>query len=67
MTRARGLLYSTGDRRQNDRPFYQSLVHNVMNLIEAIRAVPDHRKPRGIRHPLWLILKIILLGSCTES
>ena len=36
-----------------------------MNLIEAIRAVPDHRKPRGIRHPLWLILTIILLGSCT--
>lgn len=36
-----------------------------MNLIEAIIAVPDHRKPRGIRHPLWLILTIILLGSCT--
>ncbi|WP_445242940.1 transposase family protein [Microcoleus sp. N3A4] len=24
-----------------------------------------HRKPRGIRHHLWLILTIILLGSCT--
>jgi predicted transposase YbfD/YdcC len=36
-----------------------------MNLIEALIAVPDHRKPRGIRHPLWLILAIILLGSCT--
>jgi predicted transposase YbfD/YdcC len=36
-----------------------------MNLIEAIIAVPDHRKSRGIRHPLWLILTIILLGSCT--
>lgn len=36
-----------------------------MNLIEAIIAVPDHRKARGIRHPLWLILTIILLGSCT--
>lgn len=36
-----------------------------MNLIEAIKAVPDHRHPRGIRHPLWLILAIILLGSCT--
>ena len=36
-----------------------------MNLIEAIKAVPDHRHPRGIRHPLWLILMIILLGSCT--
>lgn len=36
-----------------------------MNLIEAIIAVPDHRQARGIRHPLWLILTIILLGSCT--
>ncbi|MEG4940814.1 ISAs1 family transposase [Microcoleus sp. F4-D5] len=36
-----------------------------MNLIEAIKSVPDHRHPRGIRHPLWLILMIILLGSCT--
>ncbi|XZO03293.1 MAG: ISAs1 family transposase [Microcoleus sp.] len=36
-----------------------------MNLIEAIIAVPDHRHQRGIRHPLWLILTIILLGSCT--
>lgn len=36
-----------------------------MNLIEAIQAVPDHRKPRGIRHKLWIILSIILLGSCT--
>jgi DDE_Tnp_1-associated len=40
-------------------------VHSVMNLIEAIIAVPDHRHQRGIRHPLWLILTIILLGSCT--
>jgi predicted transposase YbfD/YdcC len=36
-----------------------------MDLIEAIKAVPDHRHKRGIRHPLWLILIIILLGSCT--
>lgn len=36
-----------------------------MNLIEAIKAVPDFRHRRGIRHPLWLILTIILLGSCT--
>jgi hypothetical protein len=35
-----------------------------MNLLAAIKAVPDHRHPRGIRHPLWLILTIILLGSC---
>lgn len=37
-----------------------------MNLIAAIKAVPDYRQPRGIRHQLWLILILILLGSCTE-
>lgn len=36
-----------------------------MNLIEAIKEVPDHRSARGIRHELWLILTVILLGSCT--
>ena len=36
-----------------------------MNLIEAIKSVPDHRHSRGIRYELWLILTIILLGSCT--
>jgi hypothetical protein len=36
-----------------------------MNLIEAIKAVPDYRQRRGIRHSLSLILTIILLGSCT--
>lgn len=36
-----------------------------MNLVEAIQAVPDHRSPRGIRHQLWIILIVILLGSCT--
>lgn len=35
-----------------------------MNLIEALKAVPDYRHKRGIRHPLWLVLAIILLGSC---
>ena len=36
-----------------------------MNLIEAIKAVPDYRHTRGIRHELWLILTIVLLGGCT--
>ena len=36
-----------------------------MNFIEALIAVPDHLQARGIRHELWLILTIILLGSCT--
>lgn len=35
-----------------------------MNLLAVIKAVPDHRHPRGIGHPLWLILTVILLDSC---
>jgi hypothetical protein len=33
-----------------------------VNLIEAIKAVPDYRQARGIRHQLWLILTIVLYG-----
>lgn len=36
-----------------------------MDLIKSIQAVPDYRNARGIRHKLWLIIVIILLGSCT--
>ena len=53
------------DRVKPDRKYYPNGRASLMNLIEAIIAVPDHRHPRGIRHPLWLILTIILLGSCT--
>ena len=50
---------------QTRAQYYRNGRVSLMNLIEAIIAVPDHRHPRGIRHPLWLILTIILLGSCT--
>jgi len=53
------------DRVKPAREYCPNSVHSIMNLIEAIIAVPDHRHKRGIRHPLWLILTIILLGSCT--
>lgn len=34
-----------------------------MNLIEALQAVPDYRKARGKRHPLWIILVFIVMGN----
>lgn len=34
-----------------------------MNLIEAFQNVPDHRHARGIRHPLWVILVLIVMGN----
>lgn len=33
-----------------------------MNLIEALQTVPDYRKARGKRHPLWIILVFIVMG-----
>jgi hypothetical protein len=34
-----------------------------MNLLEASQAVPDYRKARGKRHPLWIILVFIVMGN----
>lgn len=34
-----------------------------MNLIEALQTVPDYRKARGQRHPLWIILVFIVMGN----
>ena len=53
------------DKRGNQvcpvRVDYSGWNESTMNLIEAIKSVPDHRHSRGIRHELWLILTIILL------
>lgn len=34
-----------------------------MNLIEAFQAIPDYRSARGKRHPLWVILVVIIMGN----
>ena len=33
-----------------------------MNFIEQLKQIPDHRKSKGKRHPLWLVLCLTLLG-----
>jgi len=33
----------------------------VLSLVEALSAVPDPRKPRGVRHG---VLTVLLLGAC---
>ncbi|KAB1991053.1 transposase family protein, partial [Haemophilus parainfluenzae] len=35
----------------------------AMTLIEALQTVPDYRKARGKRHPLWIILVFIVMGN----
>jgi len=34
-----------------------------MNLIEVFQEVPDYRSARGKRHPLWVILVMIVMGN----
>lgn len=34
-----------------------------MTLIEALKTIPDYRKARGKRHPLWLLLVFIVMGN----
>jgi predicted transposase YbfD/YdcC len=35
----------------------------MLNLIEKLKQVKEFRKSKGKRHPLWLILLIIILGT----
>jgi predicted transposase YbfD/YdcC len=36
-----------------------------MNLIEQLQQIPDYRNIKGLRHELWLVLLLILLGAMT--
>ncbi|BAY36247.1 transposase [Nostoc sp. NIES-2111] len=36
-----------------------------MNLIEQLQQIPDYRNIKGMRHELWLVLLLILLGAMT--
>ncbi len=39
------------------------MVESIMNLIDHLKQVPEFRAARGQRHPLWLILLLIILGA----
>ncbi len=32
------------------------------SLIDYLKQIPEHRDPHGCRHPLWLVLLIIIMG-----
>ncbi len=32
------------------------------SLIDYLKQIPDCRDPHGLRHPLWLVLLIIIMG-----
>ncbi|NES84580.1 MAG: transposase family protein [Moorea sp. SIO2B7] len=33
-----------------------------MSLIDYLQEIPDYRTKNGCRHPLWLVLLIIIMG-----
>lgn len=35
----------------------------TLNLIDALKQIPDYRKNKGKRHELWLVMILILLGT----
>ena len=37
------------------------------SLINYLKEVPDERDPHGRRHPLWLILLIMIMGIMSGS
>ncbi|NCS08078.1 MAG: transposase family protein, partial [Microcystis aeruginosa G13-07] len=35
----------------------------MLSLIEKLKKVKDFRKDKGKRHPLWIVLLVIILGT----
>ena len=36
---------------------------SLMTPIEALQTIPDYRKARGKRHPLWIVLVVMVMGN----
>ncbi|WP_149979063.1 transposase family protein, partial [Microcystis aeruginosa] len=35
----------------------------MLSLIQKLKQVKDFRKDQGKRHPLWIVLVVIILGT----
>ncbi|MFP4694153.1 MAG: transposase family protein [Halothece sp.] len=35
---------------------------SLNTLVEYLKQIPEFRDPRGCRHPLWLVLLLIIMG-----
>jgi len=41
----------------------RKLLKHMLSLIEKLKQVKDFRKDKGKRHPLWIVLVVITLGT----
>jgi hypothetical protein len=41
----------------------RQLFKYMLSLIEKLKQVKDFRKDKGKRHPLWIVLVVIILGT----
>jgi hypothetical protein len=41
----------------------RQLLKYMLSLIEKLKQVKDFRKDKGKRHPLWIVLVVIILGT----
>ena len=39
----------------------------LTTLIEKLKKVKDYRKAQGIRHPIWVVLLIVILGLMSRN
>ncbi|WP_083625806.1 transposase family protein [Planktothrix serta] len=39
----------------------------LKTLIEKLKKVKDYRKAQGTRHPIWLVLLIVILGLMSKK
>ena len=41
----------------------RELLKHMLSLIEKLKQVKDFWKDQGKRHPLWIVLVVIILGT----
>ena len=56
-------IKSKSDHRLCKMRSDRQLLKYMLSLIEKLKQVKDFRKDKGKRHPLWIVLVVIILGT----